>query len=46
MNAQPIETEDGLKKHFQQDLENYLAETFCSILPPKKPEAEDGEAKA
>lgn len=26
-------TNDGLTEEFRKDLENYLAETFCSILP-------------
>lgn len=35
---------DGIKTQFEQDLENYLAETFCHILPPQKLEAENGDA--
>ncbi|HEY6527111.1 MAG TPA: hypothetical protein VIZ65_00335 [Cellvibrionaceae bacterium] len=36
---QKIERTDGLKEQFLTDLENYLAETFCQILPEPKPDA-------
>lgn len=40
-NEQP---QDGIKTQFEHDLENYLAETFCHVLPtPKNPTENPGE---
>lgn len=36
MGTPPGMIKDGLTEEFRKDLENYLAETFCRILPNKE----------